>query len=172
LLSVIGVSALLDRNLSTVSAGEATLVAIAAAVVDHPALLLVDEPLADLDTAARARVITVLNALARDAGVCVIVAEHRAEALVPIADSWWTIDDGALVPGAAPAPSHACLRPAQHRPRTELAPVLTATNLAVHRKGKPLVRDASLTLHRGEVVALVGPNGAGKSSLLVALAVG
>ena len=101
----IGVSPLLDRNISTLSAGEATLVAIAAAVVDHPALLLVDEPLADLDTAARGRVIAVLNALARDAGVCVIVAEHRAEALVPIADSWWTIDDGALVPGAAPAPS-------------------------------------------------------------------
>ena len=76
----IGVSALLDRNVSTLSAGEATLVAIAAAVVEHPALLLVDEPLADLDTAARGHVIAVLNALARDAGVCVIVAEHRAAA--------------------------------------------------------------------------------------------
>ena len=101
----IGVSALLDRNVSTLSAGEATLVAIAAAVVEYPALLLVDEPLADLDTAARGHVIAVLNALAREAGVCVIVAEHRAEPLVPVADSWWTIDDGALVPGVAPAPS-------------------------------------------------------------------
>lgn len=168
----IGVSALLDRNLSTLSAGEATLVAIAAAVVDHPALLLVDEPLADLDTSARARVISVLHALARDAGVCVIVAEHRAEALIPVADSWWTISDGALATGAAPSPS--CphdLRGAPAEPM-DVPPVLTATNLAVHRKGKPLVRDASLTLHRGEVVALVGPNGAGKSSLLVALALG
>ncbi|QCP00010.1 ATP-binding cassette domain-containing protein [Arthrobacter sp. 24S4-2] len=174
----IGVSALLDRNVSTLSAGEATLVAVAAAVVEHPALLLVDEPLADLDTVARRHVIAVLNALARDAGVCVIVAEHRAEALVPVADSWWTIDDGALVPGAAPsAPSHpVSARPTPAQP-VELAtvltePVLTAAKLAVHRKGKPLVRDASLTLHRGEVVALVGPNGAGKSSLLVALALG
>lgn len=171
----IGVQALLDRNVSTLSAGEATLVAIAAAVVDHPAVLLVDEPLADLDTAARRHVIAVLHGLARDAGVCVIVAEHRADQLVPVADSWWTIDDdGTLVPGAAPevAPSH----PPQTLPRptlpAELAPVLTATNLAVHRKGKPLVSSASLTLHRGEVVALVGPNGAGKSSLLVALALG
>ncbi|WP_461187940.1 ATP-binding cassette domain-containing protein [Arthrobacter sp. Z4-13] len=169
----VGVTDLLDRNLSTLSAGEATLVAVAAAVVDHPALLLVDEPLADLDTAARRRVITVLHALACDAGVCVIVAEHRAEALVPIADSWWTIDDGALVPGAAPSAPSAPVQanPAQAQP-TDPAPVLTAANLAVHRKGKPLVRDASLTLHRGEVVALVGPNGAGKSSLLVALALG
>lgn len=169
----IGVSALLDRNVSTLSAGEATLVAIAAAVVDHPALLLVDEPLADLDTAARRHVISVLDALARDAGVCVIVAEHRAEPLVPVADSWWTIDDGALVPAAAPAaPSHPVdSRPTPIQP-AELPPVLTATKLAVHRKGNPLVRSASLTLHRGEVVALVGPNGAGKSSLLVALALG
>lgn len=167
----IGVSALLDRNISTLSAGEATLVAIAAAVVEHPAVLLVDEPLADLDTAARARVIAVLNALARDAGVCVIVAEHRAVPLVPVADSWWTIDDGALVPGAAPSASPTVAHPTP-APPAEQVPVLTATNLAVHRKGTPLVHDASLTLHRGEVVALVGPNGAGKSSLLVALALG
>ncbi len=168
----IGVAALLDRNLSTLSAGEATLVAIAAAVVDHPALLLVDEPLADLDTTARARVIAVLDALARDAGVCVIVAEHRAEALAPVADSWWSISDGSLVPGSAPSPSHPGERPEPPAEPVGVPPVLTAASLAVHRKGKPLVRDASLTLHRGEVVALVGPNGAGKSSLLVALALG
>jgi energy-coupling factor transport system ATP-binding protein len=170
----IGVTALLDRNLSTLSAGEATLVAIAAAVVEQPALLLVDEPLADLDTTARGRVTAVLHALARDAGVCVIVAEHRAEQLVPIADAWWTIDDGALVPGAPPArsvPESAGPRTVEN-PLADAAPVLTATNLTVHRKGKPLVHSASLALHRGEVVALVGPNGAGKSSLLVALALG
>ncbi|PNH85631.1 ATP-binding cassette domain-containing protein [Arthrobacter sp. AFG20] len=172
----IGVSALLDRNLSTLSAGEATLVAIAAAVVEYPPLLLVDEPLADLDTAARGRVVAVLNALALEAGVCVIVAEHRAEPLAPVADSWWTIDDGALVPGVAPAPSHTVVAeptpPLTPEQRAEPAPVLSATKLAVHGDAKPLVRSASLTLHRGEVVALVGPNGAGKSSLLVALALG
>jgi energy-coupling factor transport system ATP-binding protein len=172
----IGVSRLLDRNLSTLSAGEATLVAIAAAVVEHPALVLVDEPLADLDPAARERVIAVLNALACEAGVCVIVAEHRAHALVPVAHDWWTIDGGALVPGAAPSvPASAVARstPAQSVGRpAEGPPVLTATNLSVHRGGKPLVRDASLTLHRREIVAVVGPNGAGKSSLLVALALG
>ncbi|MFJ5861185.1 ATP-binding cassette domain-containing protein [Pseudarthrobacter sp. NPDC092439] len=166
-----GVSALLDRNLGTLSAGEATLVAIAAAVVEHPALLLVDEPLADLDTAARARVTAVLHSLARDAGVCVIVAEHRPEPLVPVADSWWAVDGGALVPSVAPvlaAPSHRAAVPPPAQPAD--SPVLVAANLAVHRKGEPLVRDASLTLHRGEIAALVGPNGAGKSSLLVALA--
>ena len=179
----IGVSALLDRNLNSLSAGEAMLVAIAAAVVEHPALLLVDEPLADLDTTARARVIAVLDALARRSGICIIVAEHRAEPLLPVADSWWSIHDGGLVSGVSPAPSRrGGIRPTSavsaglgQSPTSgspEDAPVLTATKLAVHRDGKALVRDASLTLHLGEVVALVGPNGAGKSSLLVALALG
>lgn len=168
----VGVSALMDRNVSTLSAGEATLVAIAAAVVDHPALLLADEPLADLDSPARARVITVLSALAREEGVCVVVAEHRAAALVTIANSWWTIERDALVPGVAPsaAPGHPQPGPAPER--VPSVPVLTAANLSVHRDGKPLVRDASLALQHGEIVALVGPNGAGKSSLLVALALG
>ncbi|NUP59422.1 MAG: ATP-binding cassette domain-containing protein, partial [Pseudarthrobacter sp.] len=169
----IGVSALLDRDISTLSAGEATLVAIAAAVVDQPALLLVDEPLADLDADARGRVIAVLHSLARGAGTCVIVAEHRVEALVPIADSWWAIDGGALVPGSVPsAASHPAAALSTPVPHPEHAPVLTATKLSVHRNGKPLVSSASLALHRGEVVALVGPNGAGKSSLLIALALG
>ncbi|MGN8130088.1 ATP-binding cassette domain-containing protein [Paenarthrobacter sp. 22069] len=167
-----GVTALLDRNVSTLSAGEATLVAIAAAVVDQPRLLLVDEPLADLDAAARALVISVLDALAHQAGVCVIVAEHRAAALVPVADSWWTLERDALVPGVAPTAPTARSDGGPARPLADSTPVLMAANLSVHRGGKPLVRDASLALHRGEVVALVGPNGAGKSSLLVALALG
>ncbi len=168
----VGVSALLDRDVSTLSAGEATLVSIAAAVVDHPRVLLVDEPLADLDATARARVIAILNALAREDGVCVIVAEHRAEALVPVADSWWTIRDAELVPGVAPSRSVQAVGHPAPVPVLEQPSVLTAAHLSVSHKGTPLVRDASLDLHHGEIVALVGPNGAGKSSLLVALALG
>ncbi|MBT2565924.1 ATP-binding cassette domain-containing protein [Arthrobacter sp. ISL-85] len=168
----VGVSALLDRDVSTLSAGEATLVAIAAAVVDHPKLLLIDEPLADLDATARSRVVAVLSTLAREHDVCVIVAEHRAAALAPVADSWWTIESDALIPGAAPAPTAPVAAGTPAVPDHGHAPVLTATHLEVHRKGVPLVRDASLALHRSEIVALVGPNGAGKSSLLVALALG
>lgn len=102
----IGVAALLDRATSALSAGEAELVAIAAAVVAEPALLVVDEPLAELDAAARARTLALLDALAHEAGICVVVAEHRGAAFDGIADR--VIRVGDPLPdadvGAAPHP--------------------------------------------------------------------
>ena len=41
---------------------------------------------------------------------------------------------------------------------------LRALNLAKAFKGRRVVKDVSLTLHRGEIVGLLGPNGAGKTT--------
>jgi iron complex transport system ATP-binding protein len=50
------------------------------------------------------------------------------------------------------------------------APFLTARNLNVTLAGRLVLKDVSLSLSRGHLVALVGPNGAGKTTLLRALA--
>ena len=47
--------------------------------------------------------------------------------------------------------------------------VLTVENLTLERGGRMLFSDLSLTLRRGEKLALVGPNGGGKSSLIAAI---
>ena len=47
---------------------------------------------------------------------------------------------------------------------------LTLEGVSVARGGRLVVRDASLTVPRGEITALLGPNGAGKSSLVLAVA--
>ena len=41
---------------------------------------------------------------------------------------------------------------------------LYAMNLGKQFKKRPVVRSASLEVHRGEVVGLLGPNGAGKTT--------
>jgi len=46
---------------------------------------------------------------------------------------------------------------------------LSASNLTVNIGTKDIVRDTSLSLNAGELVALVGPNGAGKTTLMRAL---
>jgi branched-chain amino acid transport system ATP-binding protein len=47
---------------------------------------------------------------------------------------------------------------------------LRLDSVSVARGGRLVVRDASLTVPRGEITALLGPNGAGKSSLVLAVA--
>lgn len=194
----VGIEDLLDRELGAVSAGQATLVAIAAAIIEQPILLLVDEPLADLDRAARARIVTLLGALAHEAGACVVVAEHRGGEFGAVADAWLRVDagpsrgrPGVLAPATASTTSEFVaseLTPpelvAGDRPRTPRTapgtatlrsparePVLS-TRVTVRYADRVAVDDAPIALRAGEIVALVGPNGAGKSSLLVALATG
>ncbi|MGI9824316.1 ATP-binding cassette domain-containing protein [Agromyces sp. Marseille-Q5079] len=172
----VGIEALLERDLDGLSAGEATLVAIAAAIAEHPILLLVDEPLADLDTAFRARIVDLLGALAHEAGICVVVAEHRRAEFDAVADGRIDLCDGVAgidlgddapvaratrVAGTAPA-----IRTSTARDET----ALRAEDLTVRHGDTLAVDAASLTVRAGEIVAITGPNGAGKSSLLVALA--
>ncbi|HEU5222217.1 MAG TPA: ATP-binding cassette domain-containing protein [Candidatus Lumbricidophila sp.] len=171
----VGIMALLDRPTRGLSAGEATLVAIAAAIVEHPALLLVDEPLADLDTAARARIAHLLGALAHDAGMCVVVAEHRFGALVGEADDIVHIDSRQVSVGH-PVTSAGVVEstrefPIPPAPNVEhQSTVLSARGITVRYRDTFAVANADIDVRAGEIVALVGHNGAGKSSLLAALA--
>ncbi len=169
----LGIGGLLDRDIAALSTGEATLVAIAAAISGRPALLLVDEPLAELDDSARATVCRTLDELAHEHGMAVVVAEHHSAQLAPFADRWLTLDGGrAIVTTEPPAPA---LVEGAAPPTTPVSgatrhPLAELRQLTVSHGATAVVLDANLTLVPGELVALTGRNGAGKSSLLLAMA--
>ena len=75
-LGALGVGEKAARRPSELSQGEQQRVAIARAVVNRPKLLLADEPTANLDDAAAARVVDLLSEQAARHGATLVVATH------------------------------------------------------------------------------------------------
>lgn len=81
-----GVGALLDRRPGSLSGGERQRVALARALVAAPAVLLLDEPLAALDTAAKEPLMTLLASLRQRHDLPVLLVSHAIDELARLAD--------------------------------------------------------------------------------------
>jgi len=94
---------LLDRTTDTLSGGELQRVALAAALVARPALVLLDEPTSQLDPVAGDELIWLLRRLNEQWGTAVIVCEHRLERCLSAADRVVAMRAGAVAFDGAPA---------------------------------------------------------------------
>jgi len=99
----LGVGHLLDRRTDTLSGGELQRVAIAAAMVHGPELLLLDEPTSQLDPVAGDELVWLLRRLNEDWGTAVVVAEHRLERCLPAADRVIALVEGRVACDASPS---------------------------------------------------------------------
>jgi len=85
-LDLLSLSALRNRSIATLSGGEQQRVAIGAALVMQPKVLVLDEPTSALDPIAAEEVLSVLHRLVHDLSVTVIIAEHRLERVIQFVD--------------------------------------------------------------------------------------
>jgi len=93
---------LLDRTVDTLSGGELQRVALAAALVTRPQLVLLDEPTSQLDPVAGDELIWLLRRLNEEWGVAVLLAEHRLERCLAAVDRVVAMDAGAITFDGAP----------------------------------------------------------------------
>jgi energy-coupling factor transporter ATP-binding protein EcfA2 len=87
---------LLSRATDTLSGGELQRVALAAALVTRPRLVLLDEPTSQLDPVAGDELIWLLRRLNEEWGVSILLAEHRLERCLAAADRVVAMDAGAI----------------------------------------------------------------------------
>ncbi|MCC6293553.1 MAG: ABC transporter ATP-binding protein [Bryobacterales bacterium] len=79
-LDLLGISGRLDHKPRAMSGGEQQRVAIARAIVNHPAILLADEPTGNLDTKNSDAVLNVLRGLNERLGQTILMITHNPEA--------------------------------------------------------------------------------------------
>jgi putative ABC transport system ATP-binding protein len=94
-LEVLGIADKLDRKPRQLSGGEQQRVAIARSIVNHPAILLADEPTGNLDTENSTAVLDLLRDLNRRLGQTILMITHNPEAAA-FADRIVHMRDGQL----------------------------------------------------------------------------
>ncbi len=96
-LDVTGMAGMRMASTVTLSGGQKQRTAIAATLAMRPRILVLDEPLSDLDPVGAQEVLGTLRRLAGDEGTGVVIIEHRVDEVAPWADRVVLMDGGRIV---------------------------------------------------------------------------
>ncbi len=161
-LFAVGASHLHNRNTHTLSGGEKQRLAIASMLSCQPKYLILDEPSASLDPKGILLLRKILSQL-KDKNVGVLCIEHNLDAIRPVADRILSISNGTItnwnqIEEQTPTP------PTVIDPNTK--PILTLEGIDFSYGSTKVIQDVSMSIHEGEIIALMGGNGSGKTTLV------
>jgi D-methionine transport system ATP-binding protein len=86
-----------DRTEVQLSAGQKQLISIARGLITQPQILLLDEPIANLDFTTAERVLTILKTIAKTQQIGLIIVNHQLELAVRFSDRLLYLKDGKLL---------------------------------------------------------------------------
>jgi zinc/manganese transport system ATP-binding protein len=99
-LSDVGADDYADARVGELSGGEQQRVLIAHALISRPGLLLLDEPLANLDLRSEQEIVAVLAKLAREQEIAVLLSAHDMNPLISVMDRIIYVANGKVATGS------------------------------------------------------------------------
>jgi branched-chain amino acid transport system ATP-binding protein len=194
-LDLVGLTEHADTFPPSLSHGQRKLVGVARAMASRPKVLLLDEPAAGLDSVESIAFGQELRQFVAKRDIGVLLVDHDMGLVLNVCDYIYVLQFGELIAEGTPneirenaavvaaylgeqdgnndqievadrAPSEI----GSELPAKARGPVvLEVSNLLTGYNNVPVVRDFSMTVSAGEVVALFGPNGAGKTTSLLTI---
>ena len=171
-----------DEPAKRLAFGPQRQVEVARTLMSEPRILLLDEPTAGLTGAEIARLAAMLRAVRDERGVTILLVEHNVPFVFGLCDAVTAMHDGARIASGTPVeirvntavvesylgPHHG--EPVKSQPiepqAKETTRILDVRDLTSGYGNTTIIREASLHVGTGEIVALLGRNGAGKTTLL------
>jgi ABC-type branched-subunit amino acid transport system ATPase component/ABC-type branched-subunit amino acid transport system permease subunit len=185
-LALVGLSDDASKPAASLPYGQQRLVEIARALASEPRLLMLDEPAAGMNASERADLVRKIATI-RDAGVTVLLVEHDIGLVMGISDSVNVLDYGKLIASGSPetvkqdktviqaylgtgheAGADVCVGEGggEAAPCAEPEVALAVQNIVAAYGSIQALHGVSISVAKGEVVAVLGANGAGKTTLL------
>jgi molybdate transport system ATP-binding protein len=173
-LRILKLEEVIDRGCRQYSTGEFRKVLICREIINHPELLIVDEPYDGLDRESRLHLEEIFSHV-KEKGMTLLLFLSREEEVPEYTDEVQYLYGGGLHSGPEPrndsrtSAVHLHVKtPSDHHLSDSFceAPLISMKNVEVFYEGKPVLKNIDWQAWEGDTWMITGPNGAGKSTLL------